>query len=445
MKNLNLLRGLAFVFCLSATPAFAQTEKKAPDKNAAFKAKLDKQADGIEAKVIAWRRDFHQNPELSNREFKTAEKIAAHLRSLGFDDVKTGIAKTGVVGILKGGKAGPVIALRADMDALPVTERGNLPFKSTVRAVNNGIESGVMHACGHDSHVAILMGTAEVLAKNKADLAGTIVFIFQPSEEGAPTGETGGAGDMIKEGVLDNPKVEVIFGLHIQSRDEAGTIHYRPLGTMASSDRLYITIHGKQTHGADPWLGVDPIVTGAAIIMGLQTVVSRMTPLNETPAVVTIGMFQAGNRENIIPEEAKLLGTIRCLDPKIQKQVHENIKRVATKIAEAEGATADVEIVFGNPVTFNNPELTKKMLPSLEDAAGEANVHIKVPATGAEDFAKYQEKIPGFFFFLGGRPKNKTAVEVAPHHTPDFFIDESGFTLGVKAFCHLVVDYAAKK
>lgn len=430
---------LAFVV-LSTQSIAAQT-----DKNAVLKSKLDKLAMAIEPKVIAWRRDLHQNPELSNRESKTAEKIAKHLRDLKFDEVKTGVAKTGVVGILRGGKPGPTVALRADMDGLPVTERVDLPFKSTVKTTFNGMETGVMHACGHDSHVAILMGTAEVLSQMKSELAGTVVFIFQPAEEGAPKGEEGGAGLMVKEGVLDNPKVETIFGLHINSQTPVGTIRYRPAGTMASSDPLTITIKGKQTHGAYPWAGVDPIVTGAQIIMGLQTVVSRMTPLNESAAVVTIGSFHAGIRGNIIPEEAKLVGTIRALDPKIQKQIHENIKRVVKNIAESAGAEATCEIEIGNPVTYNNPELTKKMYPTLEEVAGEQNVFVTVPVTGAEDFAMYQEKIPGFFFFLGGMAKGKSAAEVAPHHTPDFYIDEGGFTLGIKAFCHLVVDYAAKK
>lgn len=437
----RVFKSLLFVLLLIST----QSLLAQADKNAALKTKLDKLAVAIEPKVIAWRRDFHQNPELSNREFKTAEKIAKFLRDLKFDEVKTGIAKTGVVGILRGGKPGPVVALRADMDGLPVTERGNLPFKSTVTTTFNDIETGVMHACGHDTHMAILMGTAEVLSQVKSELAGTVVFIFQPAEEGAPKGEEGGAGVMVREGVLDNPKVETIFGLHINSQTPAGQIRYRPMGTMASSDGLTITIKGKQTHGAYPWEGIDPIVTGAQIIMGLQTVVSRMTPLNESAAVVTIGSFHAGIRGNIIPEEAKMVGTIRALDPRIQKQVHENIKRVVKNIAESAGAEAICEIELGNPVTYNNPELTKKMYPSLEDAAGVDNVRVTVPVTGAEDFAKYQEKIPGFFFFLGGMAKDKTAPEVAAHHTPDFYIDESGFTVGVKAFCHLVVDYAAKK
>ncbi len=437
--TITLLKtAFCFVIYLYSCPVFAQMSK-----NAVLKGKMDKSAEAIESKVVAWRRDFHQNPELSNREFRTAKIIAEHLKSLGLE-VKTGVAKTGVVGILRGGKPGPTIALRADIDALPVTERVNIPFASKARTTHNDLETGVMHACGHDTHTAILMGAAQVLTQHKSDLAGTLVFIFQPAEEGAPKGETGGAGDMIKEGVLDNPKVEAIFGLHINSQTEVGKIRYRSGGTMASSDRLYITIKGKQTHGGYPWNGVDPIVTGAQIITGLQTVVSRMSNLTESAVVVTIGTFHAGNRENIIPEEAKLTGTIRCLDPKIQKEVHENIKKVVTNIAESAGATAEVTIDIGNPVTYNNPELTKKMIPTLENLAGENNVMVTVPATGAEDFAKYQEKIPGFFYFLGGMSKGKAAVEVAPHHTPDFFIDEAGFTLGVKSFCHLVVDYLNK-
>jgi amidohydrolase len=458
MKNFIQLRGYLGAALLIATlPLSAQIEKgktkgvkvvKAVEasSDAAVKMSMDKMAESIEPKVVAWRRDFHQNPELSNREVNTAKKIEAHLRGLGNIEVKTGVAKTGVVGVLKGGRPGPVVALRADIDALPVTERVPVPFASKVKTTFNDMETGVMHACGHDTHTAILMGAAEVMSKFQKDLPGTIVFIFQPAEEGAPRGETGGAGDMIKEGVLDNPKAEVIFGLHINSMTEVGKIRYKPAGTMASSDGLYITIKGKQTHGANPWNGVDPIVASAQVINALQTVVSRMTPLNETAAVVTIGSIHGGIRGNIIPEEVKMTGTIRCLDPKIQLEIHENIKKVAKNAAAAMGAEAEVTIDIGNPVTFNNPELTKKMIPTLEEVAGgENNVLISAPQTGAEDFSKYQEKIPGLFFFLGGMSKGKAPSEVAPHHTPDFYIDESGFVLGVKAFCHLIVDYAAKK
>jgi amidohydrolase len=337
------------------------------------------------------------------------------------------------------------VALRADIDALPVTERTDVPFKSTVKTTFNGVETGVMHACGHDCHTAILMGAAEVLNQVKNEITGTVVFIFQPAEEGAPKGETGGAGDMIKEGVLDNPKVETIFGLHMAAQAPVGTIGYKPGGSQASSDRFTIIIKGKQSHGAMPWNSIDPIVTGSQIVLGLQTVVSRMTPLLESPAVITVRMFQAGLRENIIPEEAKLIGTIRVLDPKVQKEVHENMRRVVTNIAESAGATAELNIEIGNPVTFNDINLTKKMYPTLEEVAGESNTRLQSATTAAEDFAKYQEKIPGMFFSLGGMAKGKAAVETGPHHTPDFYIDESGFVLGVKAFCHLIVDYAAKK
>ena len=443
MQNVRanaLKTGILFVLLLLNTlAAFAQK-----DANAVLKKKMDKLAEGVEAKVIAWRRDFHENPELSNRETRTAKIIADHLKSLGLE-VRTGIAKTGVVGILKGGKPGPVVALRADIDALPVTERTDVPFKSKVRTTFNGIETGAMHACGHDCHAAILMGTAEVMNQVKSDLLGTVVFIFQPAEEGAPKGETGGAGDMIKEGVLDNPKVETIFGLHMAAQLAVGSISYRSGGLQASSDRFTITIKGKQAHGGMPWGGVDPIVVGSQIVMGLQTVVSRMTPLTETPAVITVGMFQGGVRENIVPEEAKLTGTIRILDAKIQKQVHENMRRMVINTAEASGATADINIEIGNPVTYNDPELTKKMYPTLEETAGENNIRVATPTTAAEDFAKYQERIPGLFFGLGGMAKGKAAFETGAHHSPDFYIDESGFVLGMKSFCHLVVDYAAKK
>ena len=420
-------------------PVFAQK-----DPNTGLKLKMDKLAEGMQAKVVAWRRDFHQNPELSNRETRTAKIIAEHLTSLGME-VRTGIAKTGVVGILKGGKPGPVVALRADIDALPVTEKTDVPFKSTVRTTFNGVETGVMHACGHDCHTAILMGTAAVMSQVKNELAGTVVFIFQPAEEGAPKGETGGAGDMIKEGVLDNPKVETIFGLHMSAQSSVGTLSYRSGGSLASSDRFTIIVKGKQTHGGMPWNGVDPSVVGASIVTGLQSIVSRMTPLTESAVVITVGTFQAGVRENIVPDEAKLTGTIRVLDPKVQKQVHENMRRLVTNIAEASGASANLDIEIGNPVTYNNPELTKKMYPTLEEVAGENNIHIQLPATAAEDFAKYQEKIPGLFFSLGGMAKGKAAVEVASHHSPEFYIDEGGFVLGMQSFCHLVLDYAAKK
>lgn len=409
-------------------------------QNAALKAKIAQKAASLESKVITWRRDFHQNPELGNREFKTAEKIAVHLRSLGIE-VQTGVGKTGVVGILKGGKPGPVVALRADIDALPVKERVDIPFASKAEGEYNGKVVPIMHACGHDTHIAILMGTAEILASIKNDLKGTVKFIFQPAEEGPPEGEEGGAELMIKEGVLTNPKVDVIFGLHINAQTEVGTIKYRPRGTMAASDWFKIKIMGKQTHGAYPWLGIDPIVTASQIIMGLQTIVSRNVNITESAAVVSVGQINAGVRSNVIPEELTMNGTIRSLDSKVQQMVHSRIKQIATAIAESAGATADVSITNKTAITYNDPSLTEKMIPTLEAVAGKENVLLTPAVTGAEDFSFYQEKIPGLYFFLGGAPKGKPTSETAPHHTPDFYIDESGFVLGMKAMSDLTIDY----
>ena len=408
--------------------------------NTALKAKISQKAETLEAKVVAWRRDFHQNPELGNREFKTAEKVATHLKSLGIE-VKMGVGKTGVVGILKGGKPGPVVALRADMDGLPVKERVEIPFASKVIGEYNGQPVGVMHACGHDTHVAILMGTAEILSSMKSELKGTVKFIFQPAEEGAPEGEEGGAALMIKEGVLENPKVDVIFGLHINAQTEIGKIKYRPGGTMASSDWFKIKVKGKQTHGASPWQGVDPIVTASQIVMGLQTIVSRNAPLTESAAVVTVGQITGGVRSNIIPEEVNMNGTIRTLDPAVQDMIHARMAQIATNIAQSAGATAEVKITKMCPITFNDIALTDKMLPTLESVAGKENVSITAAATGAEDYAFYQQKVPGLFFFLGGAAKGKKESETAPHHTPDFKIDEGGFVLGMKSMASLVVDY----
>jgi len=402
--------------------------------------KINTLSDNVESKVIEWRRHFHENPELSNREFKTAERIAKHLKSLGLE-VKTGVAHTGVVAILKGGKPGPVIGLRADIDALPVTERVDIPFASKVKTTYNHKEVGVMHACGHDTHIAIMMGVAEVLTKMKADLKGTIKFIFQPAEEGAPIGEEGGAALMIKEGVLENPKVDAIFGLHINSQLEVNKIAYKPKGALAAVNGFTIKVKGKQTHGSTPWTGVDPIVASAQIIMGLQTIISRQSPLTKEAAVISVGIIEGGVRSNIIPEEVNLTGTIRTLDYDMQKSIIEKIKRTATSIASSSGATAEVNIRDGIPITYNNPELTNQMLPTLQRVAGLENVTLVQAITGSEDFAFYSEKIPGFFFFLGGMPKGKKASEAGPHHTPSFFIDESGMKLGVKTFCNMVIDY----
>ncbi|MFM7153396.1 MAG: amidohydrolase [Bacteroidota bacterium] len=401
-------------------------------------------ADQMQGKLVEWRRDFHQNPELSNREFRTAEIVATHLRKLGME-VRTGVAKTGVVGILRGDKPGPVIGLRADMDALPVPERVNVPFRSTIKSDYNGEEVSVMHACGHDAHVAILMGTAEVLASMRKQLSGTVVFVFQPAEEGPPAGEEGGAPLMIKEGLLDNPKIDVMFGLHINSQTESGRIAYRSGGAMAASDWFYITVHGKQSHGSQPWSGIDPIVVSAEIIQGLQTIVSRQVDLTEHPAVITVGKIESGVRANIIPEIAEMVGTIRTLDTSMQQLIHQKLDLTARKIAESAGATAEVKIDNKTPVTYNNPELTKWALPSLREAAGVDFVEEHNPKTGAEDFGFYGQKIPCFFFFLGGMKPGEDPKNVAAHHTPDFYLDESGFSLGVKAFCNLTLDYMNRK
>lgn len=424
---------LSGALLLSALSVIAQSNTK-------LQAKLDQEALAIEKKVIEWRRYIHQNPELSNREFKTGAYIAEHLRQLGLD-VQHPVAKTGVLGILRTEKPGPVIALRADIDALPVTERNSLPFASKVTTTFNGQETGVMHACGHDSHVAILMGVAEILVKNKKDLKGTIKFLFQPAEEGAPAGEEGGADLMVKEGLLENPQVDVIFGLHIQSISPIGRITYRPAGLMAASDWFSIKVKGRQSHGSAPWMGVDPIVVSAQIINGLQTIISRQTELTKEAAVITVGRMQAGIRENIIPEEAFMAGTIRTLDEAMQDKIHEKIRLTATKIAESAGATAEVSIEKKTPVTFNDPALTEKMVASLRKATGPENV-IRINAvTGAEDFAFYQKKVPGFFFFVGAMPLDQEISRVPAHHTPDFMIDERAFLTGIKAMLNVTVDY----
>ena len=413
--------------------------------NSAFAFDLTSEIDAEAAKVlpqvVEWRRYLHQHPELSNREFNTSKMVAEHLRKLGIE-VRTGIAKTGVVGILKGANPGPVIGLRADMDALPVTERVDVPFKSVVTGEYNGQTVGVMHACGHDSHVAMLMGTATVLAGMKNKIKGTVVFIFQPAEEGPPVGETGGAQDMVNEGVMDNPKIDAIFGIHINAQTEIGKIGYKPGAAMASSDWFSIKVKGKQTHGSQPWLGIDPIAVASQIYIGLQMIVARESELTKAPVVITVGKINGGVRENIIPEEMTMAGTIRTLDAVMQKDVHAKIKLTATKIAESMGAAAEVTIETKTLVTYNPPELVKKMLPSLEKAAGKDNVFQNDWTTGAEDFSFYGTKAPAFFFFLGGMPKGKDVKTAAAHHTPDFYIDDSRLDVGIKAFCNIVFDFA---
>lgn len=424
---------ILFVLYIAIHQAMAQVNPK-------LQIKLDQQAKELETKVIEWRRHLHQNPELSNRETQTGAYIAEHLKSLGLK-VQMGVAKTGVVALLETGKPGPVIALRADMDALPVTERNSLPYASKVKTTYNGQETGVMHACGHDTHVAMLMGVAEILSKNKSDLKGTIKFIFQPAEEGAPVDEEGGAALMVKEGVLENPKVDVIFGLHISSVTPLGQLTYRSGGILAAADTYSIKIKGRQAHGSTPWMSVDPIVVSAQIINGLQTIISRQTDLTKEAAVITVGRMQAGIRENIIPEEALLAGTIRTLDTAMQQKIHKKIILTATKIAESAGAKAEVTIRRGTPVTYNDPALTQKMAPSLQRTIGASNTLVINAITGAEDFAFYQKKVPGLFFFVGAMPPDQDPNTVPSHHTPDFMVDERAFVTGVKAMLNLTTDY----
>jgi amidohydrolase len=399
--------------------------------------------DQVESKVIKWRHHIHQNPELSNREFKTSEYVATHLKSLGIN-VQTGVAHTGVVGILKGKKGGKVVALRADMDALPVVERNDLPYKSEVTSVFNGQETGVMHACGHDTHVAILMGVAEVLSKNR-NFPGTVKFIFQPAEEGPPQGEEGGAKLMVKEGVLENPKVDAIFGLHINSGTHVGKITYKPGGMMAASQRFVIKVKGKQAHGSTPWQSVDPIVTSAQIINGLQTLISRESELTEEGAVISVGSIHSGIRFNIIPESLEMIGTIRTLNRDMKELIRLRMQEMVPAIAKAYRAEATVDIQDGADITFNNEALTEKMIPTLERVAGKENVYEINAITGAEDFSYFQNEVPGLFFFLGGTPLDMKESEAPSHHTPSFIVDDASMKLGVKALSNLAVDFLKSK
>ena len=418
-------------------PMQAQT---APGTNP-FAADVERLAAELDQQVVAWRRDFHKNPELGNRETRTAKVIADELRKLGFT-VTTGVATTGVVGVLKGGLPGPVVALRSDMDALPVAEQGDLPFKSIAKAQWNDQEVGVMHACGHDNHMAILLGAATALARMKDRLPGTVKVIFQPAEEGLPPGEVGGAEQMVKEGVLENPRVDAIFGLHVVPYP-AGTVLNRPGPAMASADAFLITIKGKQTHGAIPWGGIDPIVIGSQIVMGLQTIVSRTVDITEAPAVVTVGRFTGGNRFNIVPEIVELEGTVRAFNERVRKDIHDRIRAIATRYAEAAGATASVEIGRGTtyPVTINDPALTERMLPTLRRVAGADNVRLGPLFGTAEDFAYFQQKVPGLFVFLGVTPRGQDHTAVPQNHSPLFFADESVLPAGVKLMTNLALDY----
>jgi amidohydrolase len=399
----------------------------------------------VEPQLISWRRHFHEFPELSNREVNTGKYIAEFLKTLPNVEVRYPVAKTGVVAVLKGGKPGAVVALRADIDALPVYERVNIPFASKVTTDFNGQKVSVMHACGHDSHTAMLMATAKILSSLQKDVPGTVVFLFQPAEEGAPGNEEGGAPLMIKEGALDNPKVDAVFGIHISAQTPVGTIKYKSGSFMASSDWFTIRVNGKGSHGSMPWGGVDPIAASAQIIEGLQHIVSRQSDLTKAPVVITVGTINSGVRSNIIPEYAEMSGTIRTLDSKMQEEVHEKIKHTAETIAESSGAKAIVNIETKTLVTYNDPALVKKTIPSLIKAAGDENVSESTWTTGAEDFSFYAAKAPSFFFNVGALPKGTDAKNSAPHHTPDFYLDESGFIIGVKAFTQIVFDYNKTK
>ncbi|HVR44544.1 MAG TPA: amidohydrolase [Thermoanaerobaculia bacterium] len=420
---MRMLTWSTMVFLLMTVPTTGRAQLEETARRAA----------AVEAKVVEWRRDIHRNPELSKREVRTAALVAEHLRSLGIE-VRTGVGGTGVVGLLRGAKAEPVVALRADMDALPVTEQSGLPFASTRTDTYEGEQVGVMHACGHDAHVAMLMGVAEVLAGMRATLPGSVKFIFQPAEEGE-----GGAAAMIADGALEDPRPGAIFGLHVMSSAHTGTIDYRPGGLMASSDRFEIAIRGRQTHGAYPWRGIDPIVVGAQIVLALQTIPSRQLDSTLAPAVVTVGIFDAGVRYNIIPEQIRLVGTIRALDPAMQKDIHERVRRTAVKIAESVEASAEVTIETNAPVTYNDPELTARMAPILARVAGADNVRVVNPTVVAEDFSEYQNVVPGMFFFLGCTPGGTPLADAAPNHSPRFFVDEAAMPLGVKALAGLAV------
>ncbi|MDA8704020.1 amidohydrolase [Flavobacteriaceae bacterium] len=411
------MKNLSFIFFILITQfSYSQT--------------IDTQITDIEEKLISWRHEFHKYPEVSNREFKTSEVIAKHLESLGIS-VTRNVGVNGVVGILEGKNKGKVVALRADMDALPITENNNLPFQS--------VNDGVMHACGHDSHMSILMATAEILSKNR-NFNGTVKFIFQGAEEGPPPGEEGGARMMIKEGVLKSPNVDAIFGLHISSMLPMNKVYYKPRGFFASSSRFTVKVIGSQSHGGTPWLGVDPIVITSQIINSFQTIISRESNLTNEPAVISFGIIEGGNRFNIIPNEVNLVGTIRSLDYDMRDHIKKRMKELAEGIAESYGGNAIIEIVDGADITYNDPELMEKMLPSLKNTAGNNNVILNKAKTLAEDYAYYLNEIPGFIFELGGYNTNETR-KAPPHHTPDFFIDDSSMLLGVKVMTNLALDF----
>ena len=399
--------------------------------------RIDDLCRDVEQDVISWRRDIHENPELGNRELRTAELVDKHLRSLGIE-TRTGVAHTGVVGTLDGRRDGPVVALRADMDALPVSEEVELPFASKVRSRWNGQDVGVMHACGHDAHTAILMGVSSVLAALRDELAGTARLIFQPAEEGAPEGEDGGAELMIREGVLADPRPAAIFGLHVSSSFETGTINVRPGAMMAAIDSFRVRVRGSQTHAAYPWRGIDPIVVASQIILGLQTIPSRQLNSILAPAVISVGSIHGGVRENIIPEGVEMLGTIRTLDPAMREEVCLRVRRTMERIAESAGATVDLDLRRGYPAVVNDATLLDEVMPIFRDLA-EDRVSTMNPVLGGEDFAFFQQRLPGVFFFLGTRPKGVSEGQAAPNHSPRFFVDESGLALGVRALAHVAI------
>jgi len=403
---------------------------------AAVRQEIERRTTELTPKVVAWRRDIHEHPELSFQETRTSALVAEHLRKLGIE-VQTGVGGNGVVGILRGGKPGPVVALRADMDGLPVTEQVDLPFKSTVRAQYRGQEVGVMHACGHDNHVAILMGTAELLAGMKDRLPGTVKFLFQPAEESPPSG---GAGPMIDAGALENPRVDAVFGLHV-GPGPLGRVSYSSGPAMAAADGFRIVVRGKQTHGAMPYAGVDPIVVGSQIVLALQTIVSRQVNLSAAPAIVTVGAFNGGNRENIIPDSAVMIGTIRTFDEGVRSEIHARLKRTAESIAQSAGAKAEVTIDIGYPVTVNNTALTARMVPTLQRAAGAGNVGAGTPSTASEDFSRFAQKVPGLFVFLSVTPPTIDWRTAAPNHSPLFQADEAALPVGVRVMSELAIDY----
>ena len=437
MRRILLVATVVTVCVLQAglkTRLYASAQASNP-----FASEVDRLATELNPQVVTWRRDFHKNPELGNREVRTSKIIADELRKLGYE-VRTNVATTGVIGVLRGARPGPVVALRSDMDALPVTEQVELPFKSTAKSEWNGQEVGVMHACGHDNHMAILLGTATALARMKDRLPGTVKVIFQPAEEGLPPGEVGGAQQMLKENAFEDPKVDAVFGLHVFPFP-AGTISYRPGPIMASQDNFIIRVKGRQTHGAVPWGGIDPIVIGSEIVMALQTIISRSVNITEAPAVVTVGRFNGGNRANIVPEQVELEGTIRAFDENVRKDIQARIRTLATNIAESAGATADVTIQSGYPVTRNDPALTERMLPTLRRVAGDANVRLASLTGTAEDFSYFGQRAPGLFIFLGVTPRDQDYTKAAQNHSPQFFADESALPVGVRVMTNLALDY----